>query len=659
MSVFSYFTTELTRGYLLEREEEKYAQKRQRVYTFMKTPRELEKLSIYGFFLCLDAFLFIFTFLPLRICLAVLKVFTLPCGLMRSRHYLEPSQICDILKGVLLVVCSFLLSYVDTSMMYHLVRGQATIKLYVFFNMLDMADRLLSSFGHDILDALFWTATEPRGRKRDHLGTLTHLLIAVIYVFFHALLILFQATVLNVAFNSHNKALLVIMMSNNLAEIKSNLFKRVDKNNLYQISCSDVKERFHYVVLLFVVCIRNMNEVAWDMEHLWVLLPDAIIVLISEILVDWGKHAFILKFNEILADVYWEFRVRLAMDMATSRQSQAFSDPADLVSRRMGLTPLPLACLLYRILSRSVRLNTVMDYAIVLMICLCLMSFKVLNSIILLGHSYKVIQKYHQQNTEEKESTNPETAANKTTNENPTEMAETINHNKESNFSDERRASSDTSVPKNFSQIFSANSYTELTMVQDHTPIEPKEGFVIKMPRATTPDDSQSSFSASSSMSLNSRLSFDHSKESCDQNESCDQTLSNYVDRKLEIHNSTHGDNLNNVTQNSASASGANTFSDNRTEINSDSDNNINKINSDSEQCSEIKVESKPLNNPSMEGATLFQRSKGHFLMSFSMGRKIGSSTSLPESIGTSDGTTVEGRSAADDQDPEVSKKHN
>ena len=44
MSVFSYFTSELTRGYLLEREEEKYAQKRQRVYTFMKTPRELEKV---------------------------------------------------------------------------------------------------------------------------------------------------------------------------------------------------------------------------------------------------------------------------------------------------------------------------------------------------------------------------------------------------------------------------------------------------------------------------------------------------------------------------------------------------------------------------------------------------------------------------------------
>lgn len=45
-----------------------------------------------------------------------------------------------------------------------------------------MADRLFSSFGQDILDALFWTATEPRGRKRDHLGTIPHLILAIIYV---------------------------------------------------------------------------------------------------------------------------------------------------------------------------------------------------------------------------------------------------------------------------------------------------------------------------------------------------------------------------------------------------------------------------------------------------------------------------------------------
>ena len=45
-----------------------------------------------------------------------------------------------------------------------------------------MADKLFSSFGQDILDSLFWTATEPKDRKREHIGVLPHLVIAVIYV---------------------------------------------------------------------------------------------------------------------------------------------------------------------------------------------------------------------------------------------------------------------------------------------------------------------------------------------------------------------------------------------------------------------------------------------------------------------------------------------
>ena len=48
-------------------------------------------------------------------------------------------------------------------------------------------------------------------------------------------------------------------------EIKGTLFKRIDVNNLLQISCSDVKERFHLSVLLFVVFMRNMTEFNWDL----------------------------------------------------------------------------------------------------------------------------------------------------------------------------------------------------------------------------------------------------------------------------------------------------------------------------------------------------------------------------------------------------------
>ena len=81
---------------------------------------------------------------------------------------------------------------------------------------------MFSALGQDTIDALFWTATEPKPngrRKREHLGVLAHFLLTIVYVILHTLLVLLQATTLNVAINASNKALLTIMMSNNVRPI--------------------------------------------------------------------------------------------------------------------------------------------------------------------------------------------------------------------------------------------------------------------------------------------------------------------------------------------------------------------------------------------------------------------------------------------------------
>lgn len=95
---------------------------------------------------------------------------------------LSPAEVCDLLKATLLVACSALMFYIDTNMLYHLVKSQSVIKLYIFYNMLEVGDRLFSAFGQDTIDALFWTATEPRDKKREHFGVIPHLFFAVIYV---------------------------------------------------------------------------------------------------------------------------------------------------------------------------------------------------------------------------------------------------------------------------------------------------------------------------------------------------------------------------------------------------------------------------------------------------------------------------------------------
>ena len=46
ISLWRYVYFELTRGYWLEHDRARFAERRKRVYTFMKIPRELEKVSV-------------------------------------------------------------------------------------------------------------------------------------------------------------------------------------------------------------------------------------------------------------------------------------------------------------------------------------------------------------------------------------------------------------------------------------------------------------------------------------------------------------------------------------------------------------------------------------------------------------------------------------
>jgi len=383
------------------------------MYTFMRIPRELEKFMSYGFFHCLDSFLFIFTFLPLRVLLACLTLaFRLPLnylGIRRFSRILYPAEIIDLMKFFIMFSCCYAMSYVDTSMLYHMIKSQSVIKLYLMYNMIEVADRLFSAFGQDTIDALFWTLTEPRGKKREHIGILPHVLLAVAYVVLHSLLVLLQATTLNVAINASNKALLTIMMSNNFVELKGSVFKKFDKNNLFQVSCSDVRERFHLFALLFVVVVQTMKEYGWREDSFWSLAPDCLLVLGAEILVDWLKHAFITRFNAVAADVYKDYTISLAYDLAQTKQQQAFSDHSDIVSRRMGFIPLPLGVVMLRVVYTSVRSTNPGAWAVVATAYLCLLTFRVLGSIVILGKACDLIDEHkNKQDAKKKEGVSSE-----------------------------------------------------------------------------------------------------------------------------------------------------------------------------------------------------------------------------------------------------------
>nr|CAD2143641.1 unnamed protein product [Meloidogyne enterolobii] len=184
LTLFEFMWMEISRGYSLQDEQDRYTEKRKKVYAFIRIPLELERFIFFGLRQCLDAFCHMFTFLPLRI---IVNFFG--C-LSRTKNW-TAADTCDILKVVIIVCSCWFMQFVDTSMMYHLVRGQGVIKLYIFYNMLEVADKLFSSFGQDTLDALFWTVSE-RGERFNFLSAIFHLFMAIVYALSHTLLILLQ-----------------------------------------------------------------------------------------------------------------------------------------------------------------------------------------------------------------------------------------------------------------------------------------------------------------------------------------------------------------------------------------------------------------------------------------------------------------------------------
>lgn len=159
----------------------------------------------------------------------------------------------DLVRGLTIVLACYVLSFVQISRVYHYIRGEAIIKLYVIFNILEIFDKLLASFGQDVLDGLYRATVQHAnslvGLRWIHepwkvATVIMHVVIAALYVVVHSILQFLQIVCINVAINSHGNALFTLLISNNFMELKSSVFKKFAPENLFQISASGKKSAF-------------------------------------------------------------------------------------------------------------------------------------------------------------------------------------------------------------------------------------------------------------------------------------------------------------------------------------------------------------------------------------------------------------------------------
>lgn len=432
----------------------------ERLLNFLFLPPHLETVLLFGTLACLDAWLYTFTILPLRLCksfyilgqswmtnlaaeLQYIAIFiyngtgrmwrrrrtrtssaskpTMPSlstsqsapdvkSSSRPRHArhhrrnpsvpstLLPDDKADILRGFLIICTCLILLRFDASRMYHWIRGQATIKLYVIYNVLEVCDRLFSAIGQDVLECLFSRETlerKPDGHSKV-LRPFWLFVLALMYTTIHATALFYQVITLNVAVNSYSNALITLLMSNQFVEIKSTVFKKFEKENLFQLTCADVVERFQLWLMLTIIASRNIVETGGlnigisalsspftstnlmsnstspvssvspprlaasiiPSSFTWIpdlfssvsafapavgnVLAPFLVVLGSEMLVDWIKHAYINKFNNTRPSIYGRYLDVLAKDYYTN----AFGDQN--LTKRLGLPVIPLSCLFIR-----------------------------------------------------------------------------------------------------------------------------------------------------------------------------------------------------------------------------------------------------------------------------------------------------------------------
>ncbi|RMZ82179.1 hypothetical protein DV738_g1712, partial [Chaetothyriales sp. CBS 135597] len=434
--------------------------KMERLLNFLLLPWHLESVLWFGMLACVDSWLYTFTILPLRLFKSVyilgqswiknlvmemqsLSYFvysgagrvwqrrrtrsllaqkTLEVDLGSSRQQdgrplkktqgfrrdnraaavpsmLLPEDKADMLKGLLIICTSLVLLQLDASRMYHWVRGQAAIKLYVIYNILEVCDRLFSAIGQDVLECLF--SREALERKQDGRSKILRpswlFILALAYTVIHSVALFYQVITLNVAVNSYSNALITLLMSNQFVEIKSTVFKRFEKENLFQLTCADVVERFQLWHMLLIIASRNIAEtggvgkgfaslrtppspstaqaanislpittavppltVSSILPKSFTIVPGVVssittyvptvnhvigpflVVMGSEMLVDWLKHAYINKFNNTRPAIYSRFLDVLAKDYYTT----AFGDQN--LTKRLGLPVIPLSCILIR-----------------------------------------------------------------------------------------------------------------------------------------------------------------------------------------------------------------------------------------------------------------------------------------------------------------------
>eukprot|EP00768_Dysnectes_brevis_P004485 gnl/Dysnectes_brevis/3236_a4049_766.p1 GENE.gnl/Dysnectes_brevis/3236_a4049_766~~gnl/Dysnectes_brevis/3236_a4049_766.p1 ORF type:complete len:499 (+),score=61.18 gnl/Dysnectes_brevis/3236_a4049_766:120-1616(+) len=329
-----------------------HSEQRQSLYMMFRTPILLEPTVIFGILICIESFMFWFTLFPIRVLVSTFK-------LLVGKH--GQAAVHDIARATVCFVSLLILDqFVSIPYLYHLIRKQSFVKLYGFYSMLEYGDRMLSSIGVDVSSALLSTASElvddPKRPQetsdvKRYARVSIDIVVNVVHVCLHSLLILCQFCILGSTLNSRSHNLISLLVSVKFTEIKSTIFKSFDDRGLFQITLSDIGNRFVFCLLLVLVALHSVEHEDWS-PSVGISLSGATststsvptmlaLVLLVETIVDWVKHGIVIKNNGHQPRLlYPAYQAILAQD--SQHKDFDWRDPTTMTSRRIGISQISL-----------------------------------------------------------------------------------------------------------------------------------------------------------------------------------------------------------------------------------------------------------------------------------------------------------------------------
>ncbi|KAG0439211.1 Protein TAPT1 like protein [Dictyocoela muelleri] len=144
--------------------------------------------------------------------------------------------------------------------------------------------------------------------RKDHKNSgIFHIFTSILFLIcniLQCLILNFEFILLRISMNKRGD-LFALLISNVFMDLKGTIFKKVNRKSMIDILQNDVEKRFKLLIITIMIIFVNFKEMI-GFEWNNILLP--LIVILFKICIDWVKHIFLCRYNDVDLNIYNFFK---------------------------------------------------------------------------------------------------------------------------------------------------------------------------------------------------------------------------------------------------------------------------------------------------------------------------------------------------------------